>query len=75
MILAKACSYSLAKPADKVLAIFYFLSLNTGHSVIQTSRHEHTYGHADILVHQTLDKTLDKNTKRVENFCCRAQRE
>ena len=29
----------------------------------------------DRLVHQILDKTLDKNTKRAENFCCRAQRE
>jgi hypothetical protein len=31
--------------------------------------------HVNRLVHQTLDKTLDKNTKRAENFCCRAQRE
>jgi hypothetical protein len=53
-----------------------FSNMNTEHWVIQTTRHEHTWiEHLDRPVHQILEKTLDKNTKRAENFCCKAQKE
>ena len=71
LILAKAYGHSRLCYTSHLL----FSNMNTEHWVIQTTRHEHTWiEHLDRPVHQILEKTLDKNTKRAENFCCRAQR-
>jgi hypothetical protein len=70
LVLAKECGHSLAKPADKVLAIFIFQheaqNIQSFRQQNKTQMHRHVNG----PVHQTLD-----NTKREENFCCRARKD
>ena len=67
LILAKACGHSLAKPPDKVLAIFIFQHETQNIQSFTQQNETHMNQHVNRPVHQTLD-----NTKRAEN-CCRAR--
>ena len=67
LILAKACGHSLAKPEDKVLAIFTFQHETQNIQSFRQRNKTHMNQNINEPVHQTLD-----NTKRAEN-CCRAR--